>query len=246
MQDYSGLQKVTLTGADDTCHPSHLIQLSERFSIVEWGILIGSNQGTSRFPSAEWIQSLADLSVGMEVICSLHICGSALRSILNGDKSSAARFEFLKSLGIFSRCQLNFHGEPVSTEQADNIMDFLDGNPFGDQVIVQLDGVNDWLLSDLSQVASQIISGLFDKSHGAGVLPDSWPVARKGYLVGYAGGLGPINLKDQLIAINSAANGQAYWIDMETSLYDQGTGDFSYGKCREVLEIVSELTSAKK
>lgn len=241
---FSGPKTVTLTGADDTCHPSHLVKLSQEFPFVEWGILIGTNQRTSRFPSAEWIQTLADVGKGRMLSCSLHICGSPLRSILNRDYSeSGDRFNFLESLGIFSRFQLNFHGQPVNAAQAENITEFLDKQQIGKQVVIQLDGVNDWLVSDLNHLVLPSVSGLFDQSHGTGVLPGNWPEPRFDCYTGYAGGLGPSNLREQLVAINNAASGEPYWIDMESSLYDQGTGDFSHGKCREVLEIVSSFVS---
>jgi hypothetical protein len=72
---------------------------------------------------------------------------------------------------------------------------------------------------------------LFDVSHGAGVLPpgsgqadgdnnlNPWPKRTMYEYMGYAGGLGPLNIAVQLQLIEAHAdplNFGPYWIDMES------------------------------
>ena len=49
-------------------------------------------------------------------------------------------------------------------------------------------------------------------------MPNAWLALLEGKFCGYAGGLGPLTLADQLPVIDLTASGKCYWIDMETSL----------------------------
>lgn len=229
------LSGVTLTGADDSVSPLDLIQLSKDFPFVEWGILIGSHGGTTRFPSAKWFRQLHEACEAehpFHVNLSLHLCGSVLRSLLAGESPT---FADEVEPAEFSRCQLNFHGERVSPEWAANLVDARGSLPIP-STIIQLDGVNDWIVEEF-QDRDLHVSGLYDQSHGAGVKPDQWPFPNPRWSIGYAGGLGPGNVAREVVAMKAIACGQDFWIDMETKLY---TGDrFDLGKCRQVLEAMA-------
>ncbi len=233
------LTGVTLTGADESILPDRLVDLSEEFPFVEWGILVGSRTG-NRFPEKQWITELtkraSDRKVSMKL--SLHICGRVLQTIL-----SKATFELRDSLPLqyFQRAQLNFHGDPISVFQRNKLLLTIARNghpqwPF-DETIVQLDGENDSLLADILE--RQIpASGLYDRSHGAGVVPFSWPVSNPKWKVGYAGGLSPDNLVSELEKISAAAGAQNFWIDMETKLRNKDD-EFDDGLIHSVL-VLSE------
>jgi hypothetical protein len=57
-------------------------------------------------------------------------------------------------------------------------------------------------------------TALFDTSGGAGVLPQEWPVPAKDFWCGYAGGLGPFNVIEQVRKIETVC-AKPFWIDME-------------------------------
>lgn len=221
---------VTLTGADDSVSPSHLFALSEKYPFVEWGILVGSGFG-KRFPSKTWIADLieARCDSGNRMNLSLHICGKFLREIAGG--CSTLMDEFGMGIAAFDRCQLNWHGERQGAIEENILKAFCqDLMPWEPEIIFQLDGVNDHLAS--AAMRRFRCSGLFDLSHGAGILPDEWPEPRIDMGCGYAGGLGPDNIEDQQHRIASVARGN-YWIDMETKLR---TGRaFDLEKCESVL-----------
>lgn len=229
----SKLTTVTLTGADDTVDPARLMAVSAQYQqlgfAVEWGILIGSQSG-HRFPSPEWIRTLLALA-DKGVNLSLHICGQHLKRITEGKS-----IDLLPKMERFRRCQLNWHAEPQGDiapfiRRAFIAMDAA----WAPEVIFQLDGKNEKLFSECSRGMPRT-SALHDLSHGAGVLPSAWPQHNvfPDY-VGYAGGLGPDNLREQLPKIAEAAYGD-FWIDMETKLFD-GL-QFSIAKCADVLDIV--------
>lgn len=243
---HSKLTRVTFTGADDTVDPRQLIAISEHSPIVEWGILIGSQHG-HRFPSYHWIGTLQTLA-NPQVNLALHICGRHLRDIAAG-RSIAA----LPKMQRFQRCQLNWHGEPQGEISSNIYRAFKEMEGYWTpEVIFQLDGANNGLPVHCASMKKT--AGLFDLSHGAGVLPEVWPkndvsddedfkqdtgLAR--FPIGYAGGLGPENLREQLPKIHAAARGD-YWIDMETKLFE-GL-QFDMAKCREVLKIVEEFSQS--
>lgn len=222
----------TLTGADDTIDPDDLIRISEAYPFVEWGILIGSREG-HRFPSTGWIKDL--LARKAKINLSLHICGPHLLKITQGHPPGTM-FE----RGAFQRCQLNFHAEPqgdVAEQIADAFTAMLP--QWSPKIIFQLDGKNHGLASR-SLGRGLACAGLHDLSHGAGILPDGWPAGgSKIFHVGYAGGLGPENVAEQLPVIDAAADPTPYWIDMETKLF---TGlQFDLVKCQFVLARVEEF-----
>lgn len=91
------------------------------------------------------------------------------------------------------------------------------------------------------------LSLLQDRSGGRGVLESSW--ARPDALcqkcatsrIGYAGGLGPDNIRDALPMIAAASRGKQFWIDCESSLR---TDDwFDQEKADAFIKTVWELVS---
>lgn len=229
---------VTLTGADDSVEPTKLLELSKQFPFVEWGILIGSRAGVSRFPSYRWLMRLRDAVDENDATMklSLHICGEPLRNML---EQGALDVEGSVVEGLpWKRSQLNFHGEPITLKQAYNCASAMYHDWFADEIIVQLDGENDWFVDALKAEGFPRISGLYDKSHGGGVLPDEWPKPNPHWEVGYAGGLGPENVGRELQQIAKVADGHRFWIDMETRLYSAdstGAAYFDPRLCRCVL-----------
>lgn len=232
------LTGVTLTGADDSVEPERLLELSERFPFVEWGILIGSQDAHSRFPSFRWLARLRDAITENDatVKLSLHICGNPLRAMLSNGEW-AAPHSVLDEL-IWGRSQLNFHGVAIDLRQAHNCASAMLHDWIAEEIIVQLDGENDWFVDALKAEGFPRVSGLYDRSHGGGVVPSRWPAPNVHWEVGYAGGLGPENVGRELQRIADAAGGHRFWIDMETKLFNKdmrGTY-FDPWLCRCVLE----------
>lgn len=236
------LTRVTLTGADDTVDPAELVRLSRIFPFVEWGLLTGS-RFRARFPSLGWLENLKKSIADSDhpVQLSLHICGSLLREIMQGAYGYPWPLQELK----FDRCQLNFHGDAVSGESSDNIIDCMRMPQWpARETIIQLDGVNDWIL-ERCVMAGLCVSGLYDCSHGAGIKPDGWPKPNPRWEIGYAGGLGPETINSDLDAIAKSAGQQRFWIDMETKLRDVSNRQdvFCLARCQSVLEDVHRIIS---
>jgi hypothetical protein len=237
-KDESMLTNVTLTGADDTIDPREIIALSKEFPFAEFGILIGS-KGGARMPSLEWIERLLVMVTEVHphyVPLSLHVCGNPLRQVLQ-----EGRLPDVVDVGDFHRMQLNIR-ETVGEEVVPKIA-AMQAVLHVQEIIIRIDHLrNEWLLDALLYRGVKA-SALFDRSHGAGVKPDVWPTANPAWEVGYAGGLGALNIARELPEIIQAARGQRFWIDMETSLFKDGK--FDAWQCRCVLEYCAAWIGRK-
>ncbi|QQG37408.1 MAG: hypothetical protein HYS17_07415 [Micavibrio aeruginosavorus] len=78
---------------------------------------------------------------------------------------------------------------------------------------------------------------LFDASAGRGISPGHWDAPLPGHFCGYAGGLNPENLQENLNLISSIANGYTTWIDMESGVRTDDR--FDIGKVRRILSIAA-------
>lgn len=212
------LDRVTITGADDYTSTVDMAFMSDRFPWVEWGILLSKNSlGSPRFPSLQWMENLyqaRELFERNDIPFSGHLCGSWVREVCNGEW----RFvEELKSVyRMFSRYQLNFHSyiHKIKDKEA-FVKGFQSVHPWARQFVFQLDDVNNDIV-DVALKAKIDAQPFFDLSGGIGRLPDKWEKAREGVYTGYAGGLSPENVHDQLIEIEKVCGDGPIWIDVET------------------------------
>jgi hypothetical protein len=235
------LDRVTITGADDSVDPRELGELAAEFPFVEWGILVSaSSEGAPRFPTRQWVGRLVD-NLGPEVRLSLHVCGRWVRDLMVG------RDSLLREWGAvdrFQRLQLNFHARhhDVLVFPAADLLRRL-----GKQVIVQMDGTSNEGLLWLFRVDHGLdCAPLFDTSGGAGVVPASWPRPFSSIdYHGYAGGLGPETLLPELFRIADAVgDGEArIWIDMERRVRTEDDSALDLGKVRRVLAACRHLVT---
>jgi hypothetical protein len=235
---------VTITGADHSITPSSLIAISRGYPFVEWGILLSKSQeGSNRFPGRPWMNRFAQLtqdhSLDEPIYTSGHLCGQWLRDYLRGD-ATCPHFD----LGIFDRIQLNFHGQLQAVNYTRFLLNTLQGSiKSGRSVIFQRDGVNDALLNRV-MLDDVIVQTLFDLSHGAGLCPEAWPLPIEDVFCGYAGGLGPDNLKEELEKLEAVVGDREIWIDMETKVRSGHDRIFDLAKVIECLEIASPWVTA--
>lgn len=224
------LDRVTFTGADDSVDPLELVEISAAFPFVEWGILFSlSHQGQPRYPSRPWIDRLADAATpGMNF--SAHLCGRWAREmVVEADNTWGVAYE----TSLFRRIQINFHGR--YHHRHPHFIFLLEAH-FEKQFILQCDGVNDHWVKEAAE--KSLCVPLFDTSGGKGLLPKTWPKPWKGVYCGYAGGLGPQNVTEQLEIIRNLGGNQHFWIDMERRVRSADDAVFDLSKVRAVLEKV--------
>lgn len=229
------INKVTFTGADDSTDPYDLLDLSIEYPFVEWGILVSRSQGGNfRFPSNDWMLKLANITFNYSMNLSMHICGCWVNDILDGMMTCHPLWVFKNK---FNRIQLNTHGQKPNVN--DKFIDVLKW--WNKDIIIQFDNVNSKVLN-IALSSCTKVSTLYDLSHGAGILPDLWPKQIPNLYCGYAGGLGPENIKDQLDKLSTIVDDNPIWIDMETKVRNYNDSEFDLNKVRKVIEIVEPYT----
>ena len=216
---------VTFTGACDPKQISMMRDFQGRFpGRVEWGILLSAKKaGEPRYPNIEDAQEFfaAGLTIGLNVAA--HVCGD-LALLANSTKTVDFLQELAKWTGghlapvVQVNCDAPDGGRLVHLmlHPAAQAMHFPKAQRVR-QVIAQTRGPN--FPSDLYDG----VNWLFDRSGGRGERPKYWPQHQgKHTLRGFAGGIGPNNLRTTLEQIHYASQGDIgpYWIDMETGVCD--------------------------
>ena len=247
------LSRVTITGADTSISPEALVSLSKSYPFVEWGILVSFSSQIilnipylTRFPPPTWIRELQHLAIHHPMQLSLHICGRWPRYLLLGDLALPATL-----YEGFQRVQFNF--PPNCWHLSYDPEHFVETlRAFGQrQLIFQIDDPRAIdALEDASKRGSDLdCVPLFDQSHGSGMLPQRWPTWRMlqhAYpTYGYAGGLGPYNLRSEIPQIAHVAGEVDVWIDMETHVRTDDRQCFSLEKVARCLEILEPFVSGE-
>ena len=220
------LKYVAITGADDDVAVADLNALSEKFSFAEWAILLmPERMGQKRFPSADWIKNFVRKYEGEYK--SMHLCGSAFLGFIKNDPA------VLNLMKGFNRIQLNLEfGNVEGQYKIDDLLRQIKAHPEFEFVIQYTDKRQD-LLPRLLDIPNHAI--LFDGSAGSGVLPGSWPAPLSGHFCGYAGGLNPDNIRQNLEKIAKVAHGRETWVDMETGVRTDDRFDLK--KVRRVFDL---------
>lgn len=232
MKRTTNFRYCTLTGVDGSTPYETLCELASEFPFVEFCFLYSpSRQGVDgRYPSVVTLQRMLE-KLPPHIRVALHVCGQGVSDFLVGESVARELGEMVKSRS--GRVQLNFN---YSRGQIDigELNAFIER--FEAPVIIQHNHNNAECVTALTAANRSV---LFDESGGRGKSPDQWPHPLPGAYCGYAGGLGPDNLRQQLPKIQDAAGGLPYWIDMESSLRNEQDW-FDAAKARQCLEIVRD------
>lgn len=205
------IRRVTFTGIDDETDIDRLNRLSERYGFVEWGILLSQSKSgvERRFPSFHHLNEMMQIRGKLSV----HVCGAwAQRAALYNSRDIFGLVRsFLPSTG---RCQLNI-SKSIKTLNLPQIVNAKAQSDIA--TIIQVQEFADFL-----EVAKAGLFPLLDRSGGTGhYLPFPAPpeALHSPYLpIGYAGGIGPDNIKDVLAEIASIRIPNPVWIDMESKV----------------------------
>ena len=73
-------------------------------------------------------------------------------------------------------------------------------------------------------------------------MPREWPAAEPDLRCGYAGGLGPVTLADQLARLHDLVKGETVWIDMEKRVRSDDNVTLDLARVRRCLEIAAPYT----
>lgn len=217
-----------MTGADDAVDISDLSALALAYPFTEMAILLLPQQaGTPRFPKAGWIEDFAARYKGMNR--AMHLCGDALLGFIDG------KAEIRSLMQGFQRIQLNLKFGDVEGKYdvADLVARVRENGKW--QFILQYGHDKKGLLPLFVDIPNHAV--LFDESAGRGISPDSWDAPLPGHFCGYAGGMNPDNVQQNIDMIARVAAGQTTWIDMETGIRTDDRFDLQ--KVERVLKIAA-------
>ena len=229
----------SLTGIDETTPLVELAVVSDLHPYAEWGFLYSPRrQGApGRYPSVARMQrAFGELPPYVRV--ALHVGSAGVTQLLDGEQVAYGLVEQVRARG--GRVQLNFDAAEGEVDLG-RVRQFMLARPTL-MFITQHNERNAAVIQALDGVANHAI--LFDSSLGRGLSPQAWRPAVDSVPCGYAGGLGPENLAQQLPRIYDAAGPAEFWIDMEERLRDEHDR-FSMTLARKCLEIVSAEASER-
>lgn len=231
------IERVTITGADHFVSPKDLLEISQKFPFVEWALLLSKRDATNRFPTENWINEFVQIGKENNLKIAGHICGSWIRDLAIKGKETVflERPEFINH---FSRIQFNFSCySPIDfsnllTKYIQKNIQFIFqvGNfEVENKIALFCDFINQGLNMGI----------LADRSGGKGI-PDEIPSLiinpseSTVFASGYAGGLSPDNLSEQLEKLFSKTSADI-WIDMESNVRTHNFLDLNkVVKCLEI------------
>jgi phosphoribosylanthranilate isomerase len=215
---------ITLSGIDEKTDVGLLLNNLDVYTRdnLELAILLSANpEGRNRYPSIDWIRSFVNKShhkCGIAV----HLCGSTARK----NALEGKYFDILDDQWHVQRIQVN---GKVSIEELEQFTE-----KFNQTIITQHVPYNESLASTTITPHSLLV----DASGGKGISPTEWVAPVTSKFVGFAGGLGPHNLKTELRKIAMVSKPCA-WVDMESSLRDENDW-FDIHKALKCIELVVE------
>ena len=230
------IQRITITGADGSIDPNHLLRLSKQYPFVEWGILFSKGRkGLPRYPSEHWLRTLKSVyhKNPDQMHLSAHLCGSMVHEILMGYAEPLTYInEFWE---VFSRIQLNVQQQVLEYQhrfliQARKTMLTKD-------IILQIDSRGSGLFNQLKRELPQL-QLLHDQSGGRGIQAECWPEPVAHHLNGYAGGLNPENLAIQLELLEELTGSNPYWVDLESGVRTTSHDQFNLLRVENCLRLV--------
>lgn len=244
------LRYLGFCGVDDSVSVEALLQLSAICPVVEWGLLFRSDrQGEPRYASPALVHRLSEAVAGSNVRLAAHLCGDYCEDVLlRGDCS---KVEMLIGCG-FKRFQLNpTKANNVHLAVGDeakyvtNVRSLMARFPTV-EFILQANEETRALTSSMLALEKEEIphnmSLLFDASCGTGVEISAIPAPIQGVPCGYAGGIGPLNLRKIVHAISQVVGDGAVWLDMESSLrrISADKADvFDLDACRSCIDTIT-------
>jgi len=222
------LKYVAITGADDGVSVEDLNAVARDFPFVEWALLLMPERtGQNRFPSKKWLKDFAGHYKGAHK--AMHLCGSAFLGFIENKPG------ILETMKGFRRIQLNLEfGDVDGKYDPKKLIAQIKTHPDFEFVIQYTEKRRD-LLATLRQIPNHAI--LFDGSAGRGVSPQQWPAPLAGHFCGYAGGLRPENVLENIEKIAQVAGDYETWIDMESGVRTDDR--FDLAKVRQVLSLAS-------
>ena len=237
-----GLDKVTITGIDNSVSLADISLCAGEFPFVEFGILFSvSKVGQKRYPDWEWLNKLFK-HINLNINFSAHLCGKYVRDLLDDNVFFWEKY-IPKDFNRFKRIQINTAGDNLSYDDLNRILDLIDSKY---EVIFQTKTFKIYdIIVKIIEERNRKISILLDASGGRGKVAENFNYEIfnnniKNLNIGVAGGICPENINIILNNMFISAihyNNIKYipnWIDIETGARDL-EDNLSWENVRKIL-----------
>jgi len=222
------LKAVTFTGADNNTNIDNINNIKNTNPLVEFAVLHNiTSQGSSKFPDFWWMTQFVNININRAI----HLCGKTCYEFINGNLPKNYFIAYCNRSN-FSRIQLNFNNKFIDFSHRQKIYTLSQQY----HLVLQYNKGNKFLCDSLIDMGAEV-DFLFDSSGGRGILNKQWPEPIKGHYCGYAGGLNPDNVLEEVKKISEICP-YDYWIDMESGVR---TNDrFDLDKVNQICQILKD------
>lgn len=225
------INKLTITGADDATNQDLLLDFSNNYGFVEWGILFSKTKlGEKRYPTLEYINTLPK-----ELNLSAHFCGWWAKEVLENKN-----YHLINELAPnFKRVQLNYNFKHSTGYKLFSLLTYLYEHP-DRSVILQYNKSNSEELDRLLQEdLPQNLHFLYDSSGGRGKVIERIDTSLGSAYTGFSGGLNPDNMATICTMVVEDAEEVDVWLDLETGVRTEDI--FDLDKVKSVLETTHKF-----
>lgn len=225
------LSVITCSGPNEKNQVSEILDFLKAFPAVEIGVQVSDHKASYGLPRYDWIQALSVEARRRKqsVRAALHINMGWCKQLCDGIVAS----ELADFIGLtdgmehplFSRLQLNFStGKDqyiVDSAKPETVADVMASYP-DRRFILSHNARTDSFVRKIDTLGMSFDT-LYDASFGEGILPDNRPApAFSTHLQGYAGGLSPENVSNELDKIiRVVPSGRLFFIDAEGKLENE-------------------------
>ncbi|EKX49198.1 hypothetical protein GUITHDRAFT_105274 [Guillardia theta CCMP2712] len=189
------LRCVGFCGIDDSVDPRLLAAISESYPWVE-------------FASLEWVDDLKFFAEHAKMRLAGHLCSKYVLDLMKGKGFKRFQLNPTKANNVDS--------SKLTAEMAKNLVKVAADHEDIEFIVQRSTHPQDLMVNGSCPTN---VSFLFDESKGRGAVSSQYsPPPPPAVSFGYAGGLGPANIREELKKMEAAAQGRNIWIDMESSL----------------------------
>ena len=239
------LISITCSGANEHIDPEDILRLARKYPILEFGIQVTAKKCSKDSPRYLWIQEL-HRRIGLQdhlPHLALHINTDWVDGFIAGniapELDELLRLETFYRTPLFERVQLNFkigrNIDPVTGVLMEHLREYGQGRRF----IFSCNASNIAYLHYLYKSGLRDFDVLYDSSFGEGIKAEKYiepAFCDDDIRQGYAGGLSPDNITEELGKINQVVpDERSFFIDAEGQLKGS-EGFLSIEKCKTYIQ----------
>ena len=239
------LQYVTCSDPRENLATDAVLQLAQSAPIVEIAIQAHPSRMSFGMPRNNWFGKLLTESLYMNPFPNLAVhvnmewCNDLCQGKIAPEIQNWLSLYHTNGTPVIRRWQINIHGSKTETFNADAIAKLL--NNFHDNEFIFQYGASEYHRMQRLDKNAANFSLLYDTSGGAGKLTKNWRAPLfKEHPQGYAGGLSPENVVQNLDKISKVAGSRTdIWIDAEGKLKTPGTKTFDINRAKQYINAAA-------